>query len=80
MLRKYGKFYAEWYPSGKRTRKAFPTKKQAQRFQDRMRAEVAAKKARASQPSGRSARRGLKPARPLVSESRAKRSAQSQVA
>ena len=59
MVKKYGKFYADWKdPAGHRHRRAFPTKKKALRFQSKMRAETAAKKAPASEPSAKSAKPG----------------------
>src|SRR5579862_3808270 len=48
MLEKWGKFYAEWdiRENGKRKRKrrAFSTKREAERFQERMRSEVRLRK------------------------------------
>jgi hypothetical protein len=59
MQRKYGKWYADWDDAnGKRHRKAFDTKKQALRYQTRMRSDVTAKKARASAQSATSPKRG----------------------
>ena len=58
MLKKYGKFYADWHDEhGKRHRKAFPTRKAALHFQTKQRNLVAAKKARPT----RAARRFSKP-------------------
>lgn len=55
MLKKYGRFYADWEDAhGKRRRKSFPNKKQALKHQARMREESALKKARASGPSRKS--------------------------
>ncbi len=49
MLKKYGKFFADWRdPLGKRHRKACQTKSAALRLQSRMRRENQAKKAQAS--------------------------------
>jgi len=59
MLRKYGKFYADWKDDkGRRRRKAFPTKFGAARYQAKMQGEVIAKKAPRSAASGPSAKRG----------------------
>lgn len=61
MRRKYGKFYADWTdPLGHRRMKALPTKKAALKYQAKMRTVSAAKKVRASAPSGISPRRGRK--------------------
>lgn len=49
MLRKYGKFYADWDDErGRRHRKAFPTKAAALRYQSKQRQAVQSKKARPS--------------------------------
>jgi hypothetical protein len=58
MLKKYGRFFADWRDhTGKRHRKSFDTRKQAQKHQDRMQAEALAKKASTpARPSGRSLR------------------------
>lgn len=64
MKSKYGKWYADWIDeTGHRRAKALPTKKAALKHQQRMRNEVAAKKAHASDRSGTSARHGQKPSR-----------------
>jgi hypothetical protein len=61
VLHKHGKWYADWEDHRHaRKRKAFKTKKQALRFQQRMREESAAKKARASGPSSKSAKPGAR--------------------
>jgi hypothetical protein len=61
VLHKHGGWYADWEDEqGQRKRKSFPTKKRELKHQSRMRAEAAAKKARASGPSHKSARRGSK--------------------
>jgi hypothetical protein len=50
-----------WFdPKGNRKRKSFKSKSAAEGFQKRQRLESAAKKARASEPSRSSARRGTK--------------------
>jgi hypothetical protein len=57
MLKRYGKYLADWRDSkGKRLRKAFPTKAAALRHQVRMQKQATAKKARASGPRKKSAR------------------------
>jgi len=49
MLRKSGKYLADWYDEkGKRCRKAFTSRASAERFQRHQRKLVASKKARAS--------------------------------
>jgi hypothetical protein len=59
MLRKYGKFYADWRDlHGKRHRKSFPSAHAAKAFQSKRNAETQAKKVRASAPSATSPRRG----------------------
>jgi hypothetical protein len=59
MLKKHGKFFADWIDErGHRRRRAFATKHKALRFQASARSESAAKKARASEPSAKSAKRG----------------------
>ena len=59
MMRKFGRYYADWEtPEGKRKRKSFPTKKAALAFQTKQRNLTATKKAQASEPSPRSAKRG----------------------
>ncbi|MGH9775297.1 MAG: hypothetical protein ACRD50_10165 [Candidatus Acidiferrales bacterium] len=46
MMKKYGKFYADWTDDkGRRHRKALPTKRAALDYQRRRRLETAAKKA-----------------------------------
>lgn len=60
MLKKYGKFYADWDDEhGKRHRKALPSRRAALKFQTKMRNAVAAKKA----PLTRSSRPSSKPGR-----------------
>jgi len=59
MRRKYGSYYADWRDEhGNRRMKAFPTKKQATRYQNRMRSIAAAKKQEAHGASGKRATRG----------------------
>ncbi len=59
MRKKYGRFYADWRDQhGKRKMKSFPTKNGALRHQNKMRAAAAAKKARASAASPKSAKPG----------------------
>jgi hypothetical protein len=59
MLKKYGKFYADWEDQfHKRHRKSFHSKAQALKFQAAKREESATKKARASAPSHKSAKPG----------------------
>lgn len=42
MLSKHGKFYADWYDSqGRRHRAAFPTRREAEQHQARMRGAIA---------------------------------------
>jgi hypothetical protein len=61
MLKKYGKFYADWDDEhGKRHRKAFRAKKAALQFQAKRRNEVAAKKARPTRVSRPSSKPGRK--------------------
>lgn len=61
MLKKYGKYYADWKSAeGSRKRKAFPTRKAALQFQQQMREGVALKKARARAALLRSSARGRK--------------------
>lgn len=56
MLKKYGRWFADWYDStGKRHRKSFPTKNKALRFQTEQRNTAARKKARPSARSRKSA-------------------------
>jgi hypothetical protein len=53
MLKKYGKFYADWYTrDGKRHRRAFPTKREALAFTRKQQA--------ASRPKARQAHRSVK--------------------
>ncbi len=79
MLRKYGKFYADWTdPKGTRRRKAFPTKQGAEKFQTRQRLESAAKKAQPSGKSRPSARAGSRTTKPHASAPQPKRFAASQ--
>jgi len=57
MLKKYGKFYADWDDArGRRRRKAFTTKKAALRFQTKQRNESAAKKAQGKGPRAKSSK------------------------
>jgi hypothetical protein len=64
MLKKYGKFYADWKDTaGKRRRKTFDTKKQALQFQRQMREASAIKKAQARAASQRRSARGPKQSR-----------------
>ncbi len=59
MIKKYGRYYADWTDSaGTRKRKSFATKKAAARFQTARRNESKSKKAPASAPSAPSAKRG----------------------
>jgi len=59
MRKKYGKLYADWRDEhGKLKMKAFPTKTGALRYQNKMRTQVAGKKARASPTSRTSPPRG----------------------
>ena len=54
MLHKRGRWYADWkMTQGQRKRKSFPTKKQAERHQEKERRLVASKKARASEMCAR---------------------------
>jgi len=54
MLKKYGRFYADWEDeTGRRLRKSFPTKRAALNHQTIQRANAAAKKAPASARSRR---------------------------
>ncbi len=74
MRKKYGKLYADWRDEhGKLKMKAFPTKTGALRYQNKMRTQVAGKKARASPTSRtsppRGSRRSQKPARPPAAAS-----------
>jgi hypothetical protein len=58
MLKRYGKYLADWRNSkGQRLRKAFPTQAAALRHQVKMQKEASAKKVRASGPRKKSARR-----------------------
>ena len=62
MLKKYGKFYADWRDHrGHRRMKAFPTKVGALRYQTKMRDLTERKKARASATLRSSRKRGLRP-------------------
>ena len=64
MRKRYGKFYADWIDeTGHRRMKALDTKKGAQAYTRKMRLLAAAKKAQASAPSAKSARRGPRPSR-----------------
>lgn len=59
MLKRWGKFLADWRDEhGTRKRKAFTTKKGATKWQQRMQHEATLKKAHASGPSANSAARG----------------------
>jgi len=59
MLKKYGRYYADWLDaSGARKRQSFPTKKRALAHQSKMRAESSAKKAQPSAQSRTSRKRG----------------------
>jgi hypothetical protein len=63
MLKKYGRWYADWIDEhGNRKRKSFATRKAALKYQTSQRNAVAAKKAQAPALSRRSARRGRRPA------------------
>lgn len=63
MLKKHGKFYADWNDEhGNRRRKAFKSPKAARRHQQLMRNQSALKKARASGHSAKSRRRGARAA------------------
>jgi hypothetical protein len=65
MLKKYGRYYADWQDHlGKRHRQSFPTKKKALAFQARQRSTSLAKKAPASEPSRKSAAPGPRRTRP----------------
>src|SRR4029077_1510736 len=64
MRKRYGKFYADWIDeAGHRRMKACATKKAALRLTEKMRREVASKKAHASGPSTISAPRSPRPSR-----------------
>jgi hypothetical protein len=61
MLKKYGRYYADWDDAhGNRRRKSFTTKKQALKHQQKMREESRAKKAPASGRSRKSAKPGAR--------------------
>jgi hypothetical protein len=64
MLNKYGKWFADWRDeTGRRKRKAFPTKRQAAHYAEKMRKQKARGKGQRKEPRPGSLKPGRRPQR-----------------